>query len=80
MIMPPVILQKKVKEWKESKSINGLIWPAQSPDLNPIKNLWNEVDKKLRNLPNQPKNVKDLEYKVKYAWHSIPLEYSQLLI
>jgi hypothetical protein len=50
-----------------TSKISMLLWPAQSLDLNPIENLWNEVDKKLRNLPNQPKNVKDLERKVKYA-------------
>jgi hypothetical protein len=57
-----------------------LPWPAQSLDLNSIENLWNEVDKKFRNLPNQPKNVKDLERKVKYAWRSILLKYIQNLV
>ena len=57
-----------------------LPWPAQSPNLNPIKNLWNEVDKKVRNLSNQPKNLEDLERKVKNAWRSIPLEYIQKLV
>ena len=65
---------------RNASNIPVLPWPAQSPDLNPVKNLWNEVDKKVRSLPNQPKSLKDLECKVKNAWHTIPLEYIQKLV
>lgn len=65
---------------RNASNIPVLPWPAQSPDLNPIENLWNEVDKKVRNLSNQPKSLEDLERKVKYAWRSIPLEYIQKLV
>ena len=37
-----------------------LDWPAQSPDLIPIKNLWDELERRLRARPNHPTSVPDL--------------------
>ena len=38
---------KMVKDWFSNEKISILNWPAQSPDLNPIENLWNDVKVKV---------------------------------
>jgi hypothetical protein len=41
----PTILQ-------DVQSINGMVWPANSPDLNPIENLWSWLDRQIaKDLP-----------------------------
>ena len=55
-------------------------WPPQSPDLNPIKHLWNEVDKHLRLSGSSPTSRHDLWEKIQVVWQSIEVEFVQKLI
>ena len=36
------------KSWMKENKTSLLIWPASSPDLNPIENLWDYMDRQLR--------------------------------
>ncbi len=63
---------KATKEWLKKKHIRVLEWPNQSPDLNPIENLWREV--KVRVAKRQPRNLNDLERICKEEWDKIPPE------
>ncbi len=43
------------KSWLNDHGVGVLDWPAYSPDLNPIENLWAIIKRKMRN--KRPKNV-----------------------
>ena len=52
------------------KHIIVLKWPSQSPDLNPIENLWKEL--KIRVGQRQPSNLDDLVQVYIEEWREIP--------
>jgi len=69
---------KKVLAYLASRDIVLLDWPSQSPDLNPIENLWH----KLKTLVNAEKINKkaDLVGGIKRCWESIGGDYCRSLV
>ncbi|KAI4904734.1 hypothetical protein NFI96_007845, partial [Prochilodus magdalenae] len=63
---------KATKDWLKKNHIKVMEWPSQSPDLNPIENLWREL--KVRVAKRQPTNLHDLERICKEEWAKIPPE------
>ena len=49
---------KFTKESFENNGISTLNWPSQSSDLNPIENLWNTLNVKVRK--RNPQNIKQI--------------------
>lgn len=47
-------------------------WPSQSPDLNPIENLWNELDKRVR--VHKYSNSTDFFQKLHEEWNKFTLD------
>ena len=59
---------KIVKEYLEENQIKTLDWPGNSPDLNPIENIWAILKQKVgrNSIPN--KNI--LENRILEAWNN----------
>lgn len=69
---------KTVTKWLKDNEIKVMPWPAQSPDLNPIENLWYEAERRLGG--RKFKRKEDLYEAVRKAWLSIPKERIEKLI
>lgn len=59
-----------VQQWFRENNVRVLQWPAQSPDLNPIENLWEEVERRIRTqmFPNK----QSLIDKISEVWTNLP--------
>jgi len=51
--------------------INCLLWPAQSPDLNPIEHLWDVLERQVRARNPHPKNKDELALALTEEWLNI---------
>ncbi len=64
--------------WFKDHGIPVLNWPANSPDLNPIENLWGIVKKKMRYA--RPNNAEELKAPIRATWALISPEQCHRLI
>lgn len=62
------------RKWFQDHGIEVLEWPAQSPDLNPIENLWDHLKRKLNAYETEPKGIHELWERVQTEWNRIPVE------
>ncbi len=76
--LAPAHTAKGTKSSFNDHSVTVLDWPANSPDLNPIENLWCIVKRKMRDT--RPNNADELKATVKETWASIPPQQCHKLI
>ena len=55
-------------------------WPACSPDLNPMENMWSYLSRKVHQHCKQHSSTEDLRTAVHREWNLIPQSYFDKLI
>jgi transposase len=69
---------KKAEKWREENQVRRISWPAQSPDLNPIENVWAVLKANISNY--KPTSEKDLIKIIKKEWKKLDSSFSKNLI
>lgn len=63
---------KMTTSFFENSEITLMTWPGQSPDLNPIEHLWDELERRIRKREPPPKNERELVVFLQDEWEKIP--------
>ena len=70
---------KIVSEFLKKKKIKTIDWPGNSPDLNPIENVWSLLKNKVAD--SQPTSAQEMETAIQLVWiHEITPEYCRNLV
>jgi len=59
-----------IQDWFEDHGIEPMWWPSQSPDLNPIENLWSILDHRLQN--RRVNSEEELFECLRAEWNNLP--------
>ncbi len=76
--LAPAHSDKATSTWFKDLGIPVLNWPENSPDLNPIENLWGIVKRKMQYA--RPNNAEELKATIRATWALITPEQCHRLI
>lgn len=71
---------KKATNWLDESELEVMVWPPQSPDLNPIEHLWTHLKNKLGEYDTPPDSMNTLWERIQKEWDDIEPEVCQNLI
>ena len=76
----PMHKVRSIQKWFVEIGVEELDWPAQSPDLNSIEHLWDQLERRLRSRSNCPTSVPDLPNALVADWKQVPAALFQHLM
>jgi hypothetical protein len=70
----PVHTSRSSKLFLQNHGIETIEWPPQSPDINPIENVWALMKREVEGYPKMPSNRAELISRFQTAWNNIPMQ------
>ncbi|GBM63599.1 hypothetical protein AVEN_45861-1 [Araneus ventricosus] len=69
-----------VEHYLEGHGLERIEWPAQSPNLNLIENLWDYLGRQVAAISRPPRSLDELEQGLLRVWSSLLISVSDNLI
>ncbi|MBW0591824.1 hypothetical protein O181_131539 [Austropuccinia psidii MF-1] len=70
----PIHTAQLSNEWRQAHAIAKLPWPAHSPYLNPIENVWHKMKSHVIKHYN-PHTIAELRAAIYGAWNDLPAQF-----
>ncbi|GBC48947.1 IS630 family transposase [Rhizophagus irregularis DAOM 181602=DAOM 197198] len=67
----PIHTAKITKNWLKKNKIAIIDWPANSPDLNPIENIWKQLKDNIQARKTFPRTVSELKVALSEEWENL---------
>ena len=74
----PKHMSKKAQKWRVDNEVERISWPSQSPDLNPIENVWAVLKVNVGN--HKPTSTKELIRIIKKEWKKLDKTFAENLV
>jgi transposase len=68
----------KAQKWRKDNNVKNISWPSQSPDLNPMENVWAVLKANISNY--KPRSVKHLISIIKKEWKKLDSIFAENLV
>ena len=68
----PAHRARVVTDFLRNAQVTRMVWPALSPDMNPIEHLWDELDRRMRANHPPARNLDDLFQALQQEWNAMP--------
>jgi hypothetical protein len=75
----PIHRSKVPDLWRRAHGIRKMQWPPNSPDLNPIENVW-KIVKHLLKSHRRPHDKEEMIQQIEVVWNEVCLQQLQALI
>jgi hypothetical protein len=76
----PVHRSNAPKDWRNEHNLTKMVWPAQSPDMNPIENLWMQMKDRVSKKHEASIALETFIENIKEAWEEITVEQIDKLV
>ena len=62
---------REVTAYHQSEAVTSVIWPAMTPDLNPIEHIWDMLGRRIHALEPPVQNLRQLEATLHREWQQL---------